>query len=89
MFYSKRLIQTGRVFYAIGILAFGIQQLVIQDFRPEILPPFPDWAHEHFIFSFITGIALIAAAFAISGVLKIPVDLKRKVLLCLGLYFLL
>ena len=89
MFYSKPLIKTGRAFYAIGILAFGIQQLVIHDFRPEILPPFPNWAHQHFIFSFITGIALIAAAFVISGVLKIPVNIRRNVFLGLGFYFLL
>lgn len=84
----SKLIQTGRIFFAIGIIAYGVQQLVIRDFRPEILPPFPAWAHEHFIFPLITGIALILAGIIISGLFKVGNNLDKKVCLWLGTYFL-
>ncbi|MEJ7682533.1 MAG: hypothetical protein WKG06_32700 [Segetibacter sp.] len=40
------LIKTGRLFFGLGIIAYGIQQIVIRDFRPQILPGFPAWAHD-------------------------------------------
>jgi uncharacterized membrane protein YphA (DoxX/SURF4 family) len=83
------LIKTGRAFYAIGIIAFGIQQIVIRDFRPEILSPFPAWAHEYIAFRLITGIALIVAGVIISGLFKIKENIRKKTCLYLGLYFLL
>jgi uncharacterized membrane protein YphA (DoxX/SURF4 family) len=83
------LIKTGRVFFAIGIVAFGIQQIIIRDFRPEILPPFPSWAHKFAVFPFITGIALIIGGGIILGLFKIKEDIRNKIYLYLGCYFLL
>ncbi len=83
------LIKAGRAFYGIGIIAFGIQQIIISDFRPEILPPFPAWAHEYIVFPLITGIALIIAGIIISGLFKIEEDIRKKTCFYLGFYFLL
>jgi len=82
-------IKTGRAFYAIGIVAFGIQQIVINDFRPEILPPFPAWAHEYVIFPILTGIFLIAAGVLISGLFGTKEGVRKKTCVYLGSYFLL
>jgi uncharacterized membrane protein YphA (DoxX/SURF4 family) len=86
---SEVIIKTGRAFYSTGIIVFGIQQIVIRDFRPEILPPFPAWAHEHVVFPFITGIALIIAGIIISGLFKIKEKIRKETCLYLGFYFLL
>jgi uncharacterized membrane protein len=63
----KRLAKIGRLLYCIGIIAVGIHQVIMKDFRPEILPPFPAWAHAHAIFPILTGIALVAAGISIAG----------------------
>jgi uncharacterized membrane protein YphA (DoxX/SURF4 family) len=84
----KQLTKTGRLFYGVGIMAFGIQQLVIRDFRPEILPPFPAWAHKQVIFPFITGIAFIVIGAIISGLFKIKRISTKTLCLYLGFYFL-
>lgn len=86
---TKMLMNMGRSFYGIGMIAFGIQQIIIRDFRPEILPPFPAWAHEYFVFPWITGIVLIIAGVIISGVSKIKDNTKKRICLYLGFYFLL
>ena len=80
-------IKMGRAFYSIGIIAFGIQQIIIRDFRPQILPLFPGWAHEHIVFPLITGIALIMVGIIISGLLTIKDNIKKKVCIYLGFYF--
>jgi uncharacterized membrane protein len=60
-------IRIGRLLYGIGIAAVGIHQISIKDFRPEILPPFPAWAHTHTVFPVLTGIFLIIAGIMIAG----------------------
>lgn len=82
------LIKFGRVFYGIAIVAFGIQQLLIVDFRPEILPPFPAWAHEYSIFPIITGIAFIITGILISGLFRYKAVIIKELCLWLGFYFL-
>ncbi len=82
------LIKIGRVFYSFGIIAFGLQQIIIKDFRPEILPPFPAWAHQNIFFPFITAIALIFAGVIISGLIKIKGVHVENICLYLGFYFL-
>jgi len=83
------LIKAGRLFYGIGIIAYGIQQLIIQDFRPEILPPFPAWAHQYIAFPIVTGVALIFAGIIISGLFAIKGVDAKKICLYVGFYFLL
>lgn len=84
----KLLIKTGRLFYGIGIVAYGIQQLIIKDFRPEILSPFPGWGHKYIIFPVFTGLALIAAGIIISGLFAFKKVNTKAVCLYLGFYFL-
>jgi uncharacterized membrane protein len=80
--------KAGRLFYGLGIIAYGIQQLVIRDFRPEILSPFPAWAHRYVVFPFITGVALIFAGIVISGLFPIKGVNAKKICLYIGFYFL-
>ena len=82
------LIKTGRLFFSLSIIAYGIQQIVILDFRPQILPAFPAWAHEYSIFPIVTGVIMVAVGLATSGILKVAEDNKKKIFLYLGCYFL-
>ncbi|MFH6943161.1 hypothetical protein [Flavobacterium sp. FlaQc-50] len=84
----KELIKIGRLFYGIGIVALGIHQLIIKDFRSEILSPFPEWAHHYNIFPILTGIALILTGIIISGLFKIKFVDTKKTCLYLGFCFL-
>jgi uncharacterized membrane protein len=84
----KQLIKTGRLFYGIGIVAYGVQQLIIRDFRPEILSPFPAWSHQYIIFPILTGLAMIAAGIIISGVFTFKKVNTKNICLYLGFYFL-
>jgi uncharacterized membrane protein YphA (DoxX/SURF4 family) len=84
----KQLTKIGRLLYGIGIAALGIHQLIIKDFRTEILPPFPAWAHRYSVFPILTGVALILAGAIISGLFKIKPGNAKNVCLYLGLCFL-
>ncbi len=85
----KELIKIGQLFYGLGIVALGVHQLVIKDFRSEILPAFPAWPHQYIIFPILIGIALIGAGIVISGVFKIKFALAKRVSFYLGVCFLL
>jgi uncharacterized membrane protein len=82
------LIKAGRLFYGLGITAYGSQQIIIKDFRPEMLPPFPAWAHRYVFFSFITGAALIFAGIVIADLFTIKGVHAKKICLYVGVYFL-
>ncbi len=84
----KFFTKTGRLFYGIGIVAFGMQQIIIRDFRPEILPEIPAWPHKYIIFPYVTGAALIIIGVIISGIFKIKETFTKRICLYLGLYFL-
>ena len=83
-----QLIKIGRFFYGIGIAAVGFHQLIIKDFRQEILPPFPAWAHTHFIVLVLASIALIFAGIIISGLFKIKAISTKNICLYTGFCFL-
>ncbi len=78
----------GRLFYGVGIIAYGIQQIVIRDFRPQILPGFPGWAHTIVALPIVTGAAMIIVGLIISGLLKVKAVNTKKVCLYVGFYFL-
>lgn len=82
------LIKTGRLFFGLGIIAYGIQQIVIGDFRPQIMPGFPTWAHEYSIFAIVTGVILVVIGLIIFGILKVKEENKKRISLYLGFYFL-
>lgn len=77
----------GRLFYGLGIIAYGIQQIVIRDFRPQILPGFPAWAHATPMLPILTGIVMIVAGILVSGIYSVSDHLRMRVALYLGFYF--
>jgi hypothetical protein len=79
----------GRLLYGIGLVAVGVHQLFLKEFRPEILPPFPAWPHEYIAFPILAGIALIFSGTMISGLFKtgVPVNDKKPDELQLELAF--
>src|SRR4051812_34640166 len=86
--YDMNLIKIGRLFFGLGIISYGIQQIVIGDFRPQILPGFPAWAHEYSVFAIVTGAIMAVTGLIVSGILKVNDDIKKRVSLYLGFYFL-
>lgn len=82
------LTKAGRLFYSLGIIAYGIQQIIIRDFRPQILPNFPSWAHTVALLPILTGVAMIAAGLLIGGIIRTDINIRRKISLCMGFYFL-
>lgn len=82
------LSRTGHLFYGLGIFAYGIQQIVIRDFRPQILPGFPAWVHEYSIFAIVTGVIMVITGLIISGLFKVKWADKKSIALYLGFYFL-
>ncbi|MGI8583914.1 MAG: hypothetical protein ACR2KX_17090 [Chitinophagaceae bacterium] len=82
------LIQIGRLFYGLGIISYGIQQIIIGDFRPQILPGFPAWAHEYSGFAIVTGVIMVIIGIIISGLFQIKGINTKNICLFLGFYFL-
>ncbi|WP_018614788.1 hypothetical protein [Segetibacter koreensis] len=80
-------IKTGRLFFGLGIIAYGIQQIVIRDFRPQILPGFPAWAHTIIALPIVTGVIMVVIGLIISGIFKVTESNKRNICLYLGFYF--
>jgi hypothetical protein len=68
-------------------MAYGTQQIVIRDFRPQILPNFPSWAHTITILPILTGLALIGTGLIVSGIIKTTINLRMKIALYMGFYF--
>lgn len=83
-----KLIKVGRLFCGLGIISYGIQQIVIRDFRPQILPGFPAWAHEYSVFAILTGVIMVVIGLVISGLFKVNDANKKSICLYLGFYFL-
>jgi uncharacterized membrane protein YphA (DoxX/SURF4 family) len=54
----------GRLFFAIAIVASGIQQLVTASFV-RLVPPLPAWIPAHSFWAYLVGIVLIGAGVAI------------------------
>ncbi len=82
------LTKIGRLLYGLGLVAVGIHQLLLRDFRPEILPPFPAWAHQYVVFPILAGIALIVVGAMISGVFRTPPVISKNICLYAGFCFL-
>lgn len=79
--------KTGQLFYGLGIIAYGIQQIVIRDFRPQILPGFPAWVHQNSVFAIATGLLLVVTGCIISGLFNVKETHKKTISLYLGIYF--
>src|SRR5579863_6884984 len=79
---EKTIARAGRFLYGFSIVVVGVHQIIIRDFRPEVLPPFPAWAHTQVIFPILFGIVLISA-----GIL-VAISSKIDACLFLGYLFL-
>ena len=77
-----RLIRIGRCLYGIAIFAVGFHMILLRDFRPEVLPPFPAWAHVHAVFPIFIGIALMISGIMIAG------SNAKNICIYLGFFFL-
>ena len=55
----------GRVFFAIGLVAFGILQIVYGDFVTRVVPSWPVWLPTRSLWAYLTGAILIAGGAAI------------------------
>jgi uncharacterized membrane protein len=63
---ASTFIKTGRTFYAIALIVFGIHQFYYADFRTVFLPPWPVWRVENpSVLAYITGVGFIAVAISI------------------------
>jgi hypothetical protein len=82
------IIKTGRLFFCVGIIAYGIQQIIIRDFRPQILPGFPAWPHEYSIFAIVTGVIMVITGLLILRVFSVKNLYRKTICLYLGFYFL-
>jgi uncharacterized membrane protein len=55
-----------RSFFALGLLAIAVQQIICRDFRPVILPAaYPSWLADRIAWTWVFSLALIAACAAI------------------------
>lgn len=79
--------KVGRLFYGLAIIAYGIQQIVIHDFRPQIVAAYPEWAHSSVMFPFLTGVVMIICGLEVAGVTNIADINRKKIALYLGVYF--
>lgn len=57
--------QAGPHFYAVALIAFGIQHLVYGDFVTRLVPSWPSWLPGRTLWAYAIGAALIAAGAAI------------------------
>lgn len=73
-----------RLFFAIGLIAIAVQQIILASFVPMMIPQLPPWLPGHLAWVYIFSIALIASCVLI--VLEIK---ARSVSLILGGIFLL
>jgi uncharacterized membrane protein len=55
----------GRLFFAISMMAFGLQQLITANFV-RLVPPLPAWMPWHPFWACLSGVLLIAAGVAIA-----------------------
>jgi hypothetical protein len=60
------LLKAGRYFFAISLVAFGVQYLIYGRFVGG-LPPVPEWIPGGHVFSYLVGAALIAAGVSIAA----------------------
>jgi uncharacterized membrane protein len=55
----------GKSFFAIAMMAFGIQHFIYADFVTRLVPKLPAWIPWHPFWAYLTGTGLIVAAVAI------------------------
>jgi len=62
---SERFMSFGRLFFAVGLIAWGVQHLASGDFVTRVVPWWPLWIPGRMFWAYLVGVALIAAGAAI------------------------
>jgi uncharacterized membrane protein YphA (DoxX/SURF4 family) len=78
-----KIIKTGRAFYGISFIAYGINQIVVGDFRPVIIPEFPSWLHQTLL-SYLIGAGFVIAGLVVSGIVRTGENTVTKTFFWLG-----
>jgi uncharacterized membrane protein YphA (DoxX/SURF4 family) len=60
-----KLAPLGRMFFAIGIVAFGILHLWHGAFVTRVAPPLPAWIPQSSVWAYVVGVGLVVAGLAI------------------------
>ena len=58
-------VKVSRVFFAVAIIALGVQHFIFKDFITGRPPKWPEWLPGQFVIAYLSGIILIAAGLAI------------------------
>src|SRR5215470_1128526 len=61
-----KLSTLGRIFFAVAMVAFGVQHFVYLDFVTRVFPKLPAWIPAHSIFACVFGAILLASGAAIT-----------------------
>ncbi len=59
---KDRVIATGRVFFALGLMGIGLQHFYFKQFIPVVAPLWPAWIPWRLLWVFVTGAILFVAA---------------------------
>ena len=78
----NNLIKAARAFYGIGVAGMGIQQFIYSEFRPVLLPYWPNSIPAPAVWAYIVGAALILAGAIIAFIRN-----ARTVCILLGVFF--
>jgi uncharacterized membrane protein YphA (DoxX/SURF4 family) len=62
---SDKLMSIGRIFFAIGLIAWGLQHLVSGDFVTRVVPSWPGWMPARTFWAYLVGAALIVVGVTI------------------------
>jgi uncharacterized membrane protein len=75
-----RISLVGRVFFAIGRVAFGILHVIYRDFVTRVVPGWPAWIPARLLWVYLTGATLIAGGAAILfGIELVMLHIPRAV----------
>ncbi len=58
---TDRVIATGRVFFALGLMGIGLQHFYFKQFIPVVVPVWPTWIPGRLFWVFLTGTILFVA----------------------------
>jgi uncharacterized membrane protein len=61
----------GRVFFAVGMIVFGVQHLIYGAFVTRIVPPLPSWVPGGTALAYLCGVVLVVAGGAILAQVRV------------------
>lgn len=67
---KSRVIRTGQIFFAIGMIGIGCQQFFFRQFLPMLAPFWPAWIPGRLLWAYLVGTILIAGGISILSGLK-------------------